>query len=97
MRKWLTYMALVIAAGVFMGDLIAALTTLLRGEITSRFLAKAFVALVISGGVFFYYFAGVRKTDRAQVRGRLNWDAAMALVCITARKEASTNSARHFR
>jgi Domain of unknown function (DUF5671) len=35
-RKWLTYMALVIAAGVFIGDLIAALTYLLRGEITSR-------------------------------------------------------------
>jgi hypothetical protein len=83
-RKWLTYMALVIAAGVFMGDLIAALTTLLRGEITSRFLAKALVVLVISGGVFFYYFAGVRKTDQAQVPGRLNRDAAMALVSAVA-------------
>lgn len=83
-RKWLTYMALVIAAGVFMGDLIAALTTLLRGEITSRFLAKAFVVLVISGGVFFYYFAGVRKTGEAHVRGRLSRDAAMALLSALA-------------
>jgi hypothetical protein len=62
-RKWLTYMALVVAAGVFAGDLIAALTYLLRGEVTSRFLSKSFVVLVLSGGVFYYYFGGLRKTD----------------------------------
>ncbi len=62
-RKWLTYMALVIAAGIFMGDLIAALAYLLRGELTSRFLAKSLVVLALSGGVFFYYFGGLRKTD----------------------------------
>jgi len=39
-RKWLTYMALVIAACVFICDLIAALTYFLRGEMTSRFLPK---------------------------------------------------------
>jgi hypothetical protein len=58
-RKWLTYMALVVAAGVFIGDLIAALTYLLRGELTSRFIAKAVVVLALSGGVFFYYFGGL--------------------------------------
>jgi hypothetical protein len=66
-RKWLTYMALVVAAAVFMGDLIAALTTLLRGELTSRFVAKAFVVLV-------------RKSDEPRARGRLSRDAIMALV-----------------
>lgn len=65
-RKWLTYMALVIAAGVFMGDLITALTYLLRGEFTSRFVAKVFVVLVLSGGVFFYYLSGLRRTDISQ-------------------------------
>jgi len=64
-RKWLTYLALVIAASVFMGDLITALAFLLRGELTSRFLAKSFVVLVLSGGVFYYYFGGLRKTDAA--------------------------------
>jgi hypothetical protein len=80
-RKWLTYMALVIAAGVFMGDLITALTTVLRGEITSRFLAKTFVVLVISGGVFFYYFVGVRKSGKAEeTSGRLSRNTSMALL-----------------
>lgn len=83
-RKWLTYMALVIAAGVFIGDLIAALTYLLRGEITSRFLAKALVVLVISGGVFFYYFSGLRKVDEPSVRAKLGRDAWMAILSAAA-------------
>ena len=62
-RKWLTYMALVVAASVFMGDLICALAFLLRGELTSRFVAKSLVVLALSGGVFFYYFGGLRKTE----------------------------------
>ena len=81
-RKWLTYMALVIAAGVFMGDLITVLASLLRGELTSRFLAKAFVVLILSGGVFFYYFGGLRKTE--PTAGRLSHDRLMALVSSAA-------------
>lgn len=77
-RKWLTYIVLVIAALVFMGDLITALTYLLRGEITSRFLAKAFVVLVLSGGVFFYYFGGLRKSETNKLEGRVSRDTGMA-------------------
>ena len=79
-RKWLTYMALVIAAGVFIGDLVAALTYLLRGEITSRFLAKAFTVLILSGGVFYYYYFGQRKPEGAQVRRGPGRDTSMAIV-----------------
>jgi hypothetical protein len=75
-RKWLTYMALVIAASVFMGDLITALAYLLRGELTSRFLAKSFVVLVLSSGVFWYYFGGLRKIETAT--GRFSRDRSMA-------------------
>jgi Domain of unknown function (DUF5671) len=77
-RKWLTYLALVIAAGVFIGDLITALTYFLRGEITSRFLAKAFVVFVISGGVFYYYFSGIKQLEETAVRGKLSKHAWMA-------------------
>lgn len=79
-RKWLTYMALVIAAGVFIGDLVAALTYLLRGEITSRFLAKAFAVLVISGGVFFYYYFGQRKPEDVEARPGLGRDLSMGIL-----------------
>jgi len=79
-RKWLTYMALVIAACVFTGDLITALAYLLRGELTSRFLLKSLVVLILSGGVFYYYFGGLRKTDVPAVPSRWNRDSAMALL-----------------
>lgn len=70
-RKWLTYLALVIAACVFMGDLIQVLSYLLQGELRSQFIAKSLVVLALSGGVFVYYFGGLRKTDeRAQRKGR---------------------------
>ncbi len=60
-RKWLTYLALLIAAGVVLGDLIAFLTHFLQGELTARFLAKDTVVLVIAGGVFWYYMGAVQK------------------------------------
>ena len=66
-RKWLTYLALVVAATVFMGDLICALAFLLRGELTSRFIAKSLVVLALSGGVFFYYYRGSAQ-NRCRLR-----------------------------
>ena len=85
-RKWLTYMALVIAACVFTGDLITALAYLLRGEFTSRFVAKSLVVLILSGGVFYYYFGGLRKTGAADPLtplSRWNRDSIMALLSTT--------------
>ena len=60
-RKWLTYIALLIAAGVVFGDLITFLTYLLRGELTARFVAKVAVVFVIAGGVFWYYIGSLQK------------------------------------
>jgi hypothetical protein len=83
-RKWLTYMALVIAAGCFIGDLITILTYFLRGEITSRFIAKALAVLVLSGGVFSYYYGGLRRAEEASARGRLSRDSWMAALAALA-------------
>jgi Domain of unknown function (DUF5671) len=77
-RKWLTYMALVLTAGIMIGDLVTALTYFLRGEITPRFLAKAFVVLALSGGVFFYYFGGLRRSEESGTHGWPINDRAMA-------------------
>lgn len=84
-RKWLTYMALVIAAGCFIGDLVTTLAFFLRGEITSRFLAKAFVVLVLSGGVFSYYYGGLRKAEESGGQGRFirdSWTAALLVAAM---------------
>lgn len=64
-RKWLTYVALLMAAGAVIGDLITFLAFLLRGEISVRFLAKVLVVLVLAGGVFWYYLSSLRGTARS--------------------------------
>lgn len=69
-RKWLTYIALLIAAGVMIGDVVTFLAYYLRGELTSRFLAKVAVTLLISGGVFWYYLGSLRDARRGAADAR---------------------------
>lgn len=63
-RKWLTYIALLFAAGFMVGDLISFLTNFLRGDLTGRFVAKVIVVLVISGGIFWYYLGSLQSKSR---------------------------------
>lgn len=54
-RRWLTYLALVIAAIVVLLDGVWFISALLRGELTIRFMLDSLVLLVLGGGVFLYY------------------------------------------
>jgi hypothetical protein len=60
-RKWLTYIALLIAAGTVIGDLITFLTFFLQGELTTRFVLKALDVVVIAGTVFWYYLGSLKR------------------------------------
>jgi len=60
-RRWLTYIALLIAAGILIGDLITFLTYFLQGELTARFILKVLTVIVIAGSVFWYYLGSLRK------------------------------------
>jgi hypothetical protein len=60
-RKWLTYIALLIAAGTVIGDLVTFLTYFLRGDLTTHFLLKVLTVLVIAAGVFAYYLLWLEK------------------------------------
>jgi hypothetical protein len=62
-RKWLTYLALVIAAGVLIGDAVAVLAYFLQGEVTLRFVLKVIVVGLIAAGVFRYYLGEVREPE----------------------------------
>jgi hypothetical protein len=66
-RRWLTYIALVIAAVVVLGDGIWFLGAFLRGELTVRFILDSLVLLVLGGGVFAYYLTTIRG-DRFATR-----------------------------
>lgn len=58
-RKWLTYIALVIAALIVLSDAIWFIEALLRGELTMRFLLDSLVLAVLGGGVFAYYLSTI--------------------------------------
>lgn len=60
-RKWLTYIALVITAGTLVGDGVWFLTTFLTGDISQRFIFKAVMLFVIVGCVYWYYLATIRS------------------------------------
>ncbi len=60
-RKWTTYVTLLIAALVFVIDLIVALASFLNGELTGVFVAKVVIVAVVSGVLFAFY---LRDTDR---------------------------------
>jgi hypothetical protein len=77
-RKWLTYIALFLAAGIVAGDLITFLSYFLRGEITVRFVLKVATAGVIAGGVFWYYLGFLKPPSEAGAAGRMNRIFALA-------------------
>lgn len=54
-RRWLTYLALVVAAIVVLTDAAWVIEALIRGELTVRFILDSLVLLVLGGGVFVYY------------------------------------------
>jgi hypothetical protein len=54
-RKWLTYIALLLTAGAMICDLIWFLDYFLQGELTSRFVLKCLTVMLIAGTIFAYY------------------------------------------
>jgi len=62
-RKWLTYMTLLVAAGFLMGDLVTLVYKLLEGELSSRFLLKVAVVAALAGTIFTYYLNDLRKEE----------------------------------
>jgi len=54
-RKWLTYLALFLAALSFFGDGAYVIYEFLKGEITMRFILKALTVALVSAAVFAFY------------------------------------------
>lgn len=69
-RKWLTYLILLITALTMIGDLIAVINDYLQGDLVLRFFLKALVVLLIAGLIFTYYFLDIQsvKSDLRQKR-----------------------------
>ncbi len=62
-RRWLTYLTLVVAAGILIGDAITSIYRLLSGDLTTRFALKALVLAGIAGGIFVHYLRDLRRDE----------------------------------
>lgn len=83
-RRWALFLTVFIAGAAVVGDLITLINYFLGGEITTRFVLKVVVLLLVAGGVFLHFLADLRgywlkQPDRARIVG---W-AAAALVVVT--------------
>jgi hypothetical protein len=65
LRKWLTYMTLLVAAAALVTDGITLVNNVLSGELTTRFILKVLVVAVIASAGFGYYTWSIRADDAA--------------------------------
>ena len=104
-RRWLTYLTLFLASIALGGDVITLVFRLLEGELTTRFVLKVLVVLVIAGLAFVYYFFSLRMPVDRRGTTRMHRafaGAASAVVLFTVvwgfavtgspERRASTNS-----
>ncbi|MBT6691599.1 hypothetical protein HOB10_04680 [Candidatus Parcubacteria bacterium] len=62
-RKWLTYLILLVSIIVMIGWLIGIINGFLDGELTTKFMLKGLTALVISGSIFSFYLYDIRREN----------------------------------
>jgi hypothetical protein len=83
-RKWLMYSTLFLAAAVILGDIIALLSFFFSGALTTRFVLKAVVLLVIADVVLCYYFLAQRPTGTGKPHYRLRrYLSVVGLLLVT--------------
>ena len=80
-RKWLTYITLFVAGIILAGDLITVLYKFLDGQdLTSAFLLKALVVLLVAGAVFGFYLQDIR--DKISSKGKKIWAVSVAVIIL---------------
>lgn len=62
-RKWLTYLILLIVSVTIIGDLMVVLYNFLSGELTTKFILKALVILGITAFIFTYYQYDITRSS----------------------------------
>lgn len=73
-RRWALVLTVFVAGAAVVGDLIALINYFLGGDLTTRFVLKVIVLLVVAGAVFFHFLADLRgywsaNPERAKIVG----------------------------
>jgi hypothetical protein len=82
-RKWRIYLTLFLTGATIVGDLITLINTFLNGEITSRFILKVLIVMVISAIIFAYYILQ-KISDSISVGKWKKILAWLGIVCVLA-------------
>ncbi len=64
-KRWLTFLTLFVTGAAIATDLIVLITSFLGGEISTRFVLKVVVVLVVAGFVFGYYIWDLRRMSQS--------------------------------
>jgi hypothetical protein len=70
-RKWLSYLILLISSVVMIGWLISVLNSFLDGELTSKSILKAITALSIAGSIFSFYYYDIKRELVQNVKSKV--------------------------
>lgn len=62
-RRWLTYLILLVASVVTIGFLVAFLNSYLQGELTIKFALKVLASIIIAGSFAAYYIFDLQRVD----------------------------------
>src|SRR5262249_28629229 len=81
-RKWLTYIALLLAAIAVVSDLVCFVDYFLKGELTVRFVLKCLTVLAICGTIFHYYFRFLQGRGSSGVDGAFALAGGTLAVCL---------------
>jgi len=84
-RKWLVYLTLFVAAVTIISDLVSLVYNFLGGDLTTRFVLKVLIVLVVAAAVFWFYLWDLKKKfNSGQLRRLAQAAAAVALVSVMA-------------
>ncbi len=95
-RKWLTYIALLLTAVGVVSDLVCLLDYFLSGEITLRFVLKCAIVLAICGSIFWYYLGFLHGRGRDGLFGVLALAAASVACCLGLSASGTPAAQRHI-
>jgi len=62
-RRWLTYFIILVSSLIILGVLISTITSFLSGELSTRFILKSLVVIIIAAATFSYYFYDIKRED----------------------------------
>ncbi len=83
-RKWLVYLTIFLAALLMIGDFVALVYQLLRGEFTSSFLLKVLTIILVAGAVFIYYLKEIKRQVEDEAKTFLVKAVSYAAIAIVA-------------